>query len=138
MITPKFPYTGSQIIASSDRVTLHSKQDGVFLLGKATVGISSPSTINLDSREAVLVYSPKIYLGSNANQRVILGDRMIDDLKEVFFDLKLLADSLSTINESNFSATIPTIRAYSEKLSSRLEGKLISLSNNLSNVTYTE
>lgn len=138
MITPKFPYSGSQIIASSDRVTLHSKKDGVYLFGKATVGLSSPSTINLESREAVLVYSPKIYLGSNANQRVILGDRLIDDLKEVFFDIKLLADALSTLNETNFSKTVPTIRAYSQKLSNRLEGKLITMTNSLSNTTYTE
>jgi hypothetical protein len=138
MIVPQFPYTGSQAILASNRVTLYSRTDGVFLFGKSTVGISSPNTINLDSREKVLVFSPKIELGSRATEQVILGNRMINDLKDIFTDLKNLADALARINESNFSATVPNIRSYSEKLSKRLNDKLISLPNNLSNVTYTE
>jgi hypothetical protein len=138
MIVPQFPYTGSQAIVTSDRVTLYSRTDGVFLFGKGTVGLSSPNTINLDSREKVLVFSPKIELGSQATQQVILGNRMINDLSEIFIDLKFLCDSLARINESNFSATVPFIRSASQKLSKRLNDKLISINNNLSTVTYTE
>lgn len=138
MIVPQFPYTGSQAIVSSDRVTLYSKKDGVFLFGKTTIGLSSPNTINIDSREKVLVFSPKIELGSQANQQVILGNRMVNDLTEVFIDLKFLCDALSRLNETNFSATVPFIRSSAEKLSKRLNDKLINLPNNLSNVTYTE
>lgn len=138
MITPKFPYSGSQVIVDSDRVVLHSKKEGIFLFGKATVGLSSPSTINLDTNEAVLVYSPKIYLGANANQRVVLGDRTIQDLIEVFTELKALSDALSKINESNFAASVPLIRDQAQLLSSRLNDKIITLPNNLSNVVYTE
>jgi hypothetical protein len=138
MLVPQFPYTGSQAIVTSDRVTLYSRSDGVFLFGKGTVGLSSPSTINLDSREGVLIYSPKIQLGSRANEQVILGNSMVNDLRDIFTDLKNLCDSLARINETNFSATIPNIRSYSEKLSKRLNDKIISLPNNLSKVTYTE
>ena len=138
MLNPKFPFDGDQIILTSDRVMLHSKNDGVFLFGKGTVGLSSPSTINLDSREAVLVYSPKIKLGSRATEQVILGNKMINDLREVFTELKNVSDALSRINETNFSSVVPYIRATSEKLSKKLNDKLITLPNNLSNVTYTE
>lgn len=138
MLVPQFPYTGSQVIVASDRVTLYSRTDGVFLFGKGTVGLSSPSTINLDSRESVLVYSPKIKLGSRATEQVILGNRMIKDLREIYIDLKFLCDALSRLNETNFSATVPYITRASQKLSGRLNQKIIDLNNNLSNVTYTE
>ena len=138
MITPQFPYKGNQIIISSDRVMLHSKTDGVFIMGKGTVGLSSPGSINIDSNEQVRVFSPKIYLGSNAKQRVVLGDSMIKDLKELFLAMKNMCDALSKLNESNLAATIPTIRFFSKILSSSLNDKIITIENNLSNTTYTE
>jgi hypothetical protein len=138
MIKPKFPYTGNQVIVSSDRVMLHSKTDGVFIMGYGTVGLSSRGSINIDTKELVVLSSPKIYLGFSAKQRVILGDSMIKDLKEVFVAMKNMCDSLAKINETNFAASLPTIRFFSNDLSKKLNDKIISIENNLSNVTYTE
>ena len=138
MIKPEFPYRGSQAILSSDRVMLYAKKESILLLGKGTVGISSPGTINLDSKEKVLIFSPKIELGSKATEQVILGNSMVRDLKSILEAIKNLSDTLSKINESNFAATIPGIRFYSDQLSSTLNDKIISIDNNLSKVTYTE
>lgn len=138
MLVPQFPYTGSQAIVASDRVTLYSRTDGVFLFGKGTVGLSSPSTINLDSKEGVLVYSPKIKLGSKATEQVILGNKMVKDLKEIFTDLKNLTDVLGNINETNFHTVAVYIATNSRKLSSTINTILPEIEKNLSTVTYTE
>lgn len=138
MIKPEFPYRESQVLLSSDRVLLYAKKEAVLLLGKQTVGLSTPGTINLDAKEKVLVFSPKIELGSKATEQVILGNSMVKDLKDIITSVKNLADVLSKINESNFSATIPGIRFYADLLSNTLNNKLVTIDNNLSKVTYTE
>ena len=138
MIKPELPYKESQILLSSDRVLLYAKKEAVLLLGKQTVGLSTPGTINLDANEKVLIFSPKIELGSKATEQVILGNSMVKDLKEVMSSLKNLSDTLAKINETNFAATIPGIRFYADLLSNKLNDKLTSIDSNLSKITYTE
>lgn len=138
MIKPEFPYKYSQAIITSDRVMLYAKKEGVLLLGKGTIGLSTPGTINLDAKEKVLVFSPKIELGSKATEQVILGNSMVKDLKDIMTSVKNLSDSLSKINITNFAKTVPNIRFYADLLSKTLNDKLISIENNLSKVTYTE
>ncbi len=135
---PEFPYRGSQAILSSDRVMLYAKKESILLLGKGTVGISSPGTINLDSKEKVLIFSPKIELGSKATEQVILGTSMVRDLKDIFNKIQLLSDALSKINESNFATIVITIRDTASDVSRIIGNKMISIDNNLSKTTYTE
>jgi hypothetical protein len=73
MYTPKFPYTGNQVIITSGRVTHHSYDDFIFLFGKKGVAISSPSTFTVDANEKTIIASPKIELGFNAIEPVLLG-----------------------------------------------------------------
>jgi len=99
MITPQFPYSGSQVILTSDRLVFHSKKDGIFLFGKATIGLSSPSTINLDSNEAVKIDSPTIELGHRAKddgEPVVLGDSLTAVLQDLVGVLGVVAQSLMT------------------------------------------
>jgi len=138
MISPQFPYTGSQAIITSDRVMLYSKLEGVFLFGKATVGLSSPSTINIDSKEGVLIYSPFIFLGSNATEKVILGNSMVKDLLQIITALEKFSDAFKDINETNFAAVVPDIRSAARILKRTLQDKKITIPNNLSKVTYTQ
>jgi len=63
---PVFPYKGNQLILSSERVTLHAKNDAIFLFGKKAVGLSSTNTINLDASNKVIVAAPVIELGNKA------------------------------------------------------------------------
>ena len=76
MYTPQFPYKGNQVILTSDRVMIHSKNDAIFIFGKQAVSLSSPQTINLDASQKILLDSPKIELGHKAEtdgEPVILG-----------------------------------------------------------------
>ena len=75
---PDFPYRGKQIIIDSDRVTLNSKSDATFLIGKKAVSISSGGTINLDSDGKCIINSSAIDLGLEAVHPVIHGDTFVN------------------------------------------------------------
>lgn len=138
MIEPQFPYSGSQAIISSNRVTIYSKTDGIFLFGAGTVGLSSPGTINLDSNEEVRVFSKKISLGANAQQQVVLGNTLVKDLDDLYLALQNFCAALSTINENKLSGVVDQIRSTSIKLSEVVSAKKQELSKILSDTTFTE
>ncbi len=74
MYVPYFPYTGSQAIVASDRVTLLSKEDSTLIFGEKAVGLSSKGSVNLDATQGVTLNpgeAKEIKLGLNANQSVI-------------------------------------------------------------------
>jgi hypothetical protein len=144
MITPEFPYKGNQIILSSERVTLHSKKDGVFLFGKATVGISSVGTINLDSREKVLIDSPKIELGNKAEQfgePVPLGNSLQSVLSDMNDVLNLLSNAMSKANGTDDTSTaqsLATIKVAGSTSMTTIKNIQSRLQNILSQTTYTK
>jgi hypothetical protein len=144
MITPEFPYKGNQIILSSERVTLHSKKDGVFLFGKATVGISSVGTINLDSREKVLIDSPKIELGNKAEQfgePVPLGNSLQSVLSDMNDVLNLLSNAMSKANGTDDTSTalsLATIQVAGSTSMITIKNIQSRLQNILSQTTYTK
>lgn len=144
MIIPEFPYKGNQIILTSDRVTLHSKKDGVFLFGKATIGLSSVGTINLDSKEKVLIDSPKIELGSKAEQfgePVVLGSSLQSVLVDMNDVLTLLSNAMSKANGTNDISTagsLATIQIAGSTSIATLKNVQSKLQNILSQTTYTK
>ena len=144
MITPEFPYKGNQIILSSERVTLHSKKDGVFLFGKSTVGISSVGTINLDSREKVLIDSPKIELGNKAEQfgePVPLGNSLQSVLSDMNDVLNLLSNAMSKANGTDDTSTalsLATIQVAGSTSMITIKNIQSRLQNILSQTTYTK
>jgi len=144
MIIPEFPYKGNQIILTSDRVTLHSKKDGVFLFGKATVGLSSVGTINLDSKEKVLIDSPKIELGNKAEQfgePVPLGNSLQSVLSDMNDVLTLLSNAMSKASGTDDTSTamsLATIQVAGSTSLISLKDVQSRLQNILSQTTYTK
>ena len=144
MIIPEFPYKGNQIILTSDRVTLHSKKDGVFLFGKATVGLSSVGTINLDSKEKVLIDAPKIELGNKAEQfgePVPLGNSLQSVLTDMNDVLNLLSNAMSKANGTDDTSTalsLATIQVAGSTSLITIRNIQSRLQNILSQTTYTK
>jgi hypothetical protein len=144
MIIPEFPYKGNQIILTSDRVTLHSKKDGVFLFGKATVGLSSVGTINLDSKEKVLIDAPKIELGNKAEQfgePVPLGNSLQSVLSDMNEVLNLLSNAMSKANGTDDTSTalsLATIQVAGSTSLITIRNIQSRLQNILSQTTYTK
>ena len=80
MYRPVFPYKGNQLILTSDRVTLHAKNDAIFLFGKQAVGLSSPNTINLDAGTKIILAGPVVELGNKAKQFMDQGQLVPDEI----------------------------------------------------------
>jgi hypothetical protein len=114
MFKPEFPYKGNQIIISSDRVTLHSKTDAIFLFGKQAVSLSSTKTINLDAVEGVKIDSPNIELGHEAKtlgEPVVLGRTLTQELKSLLDSIMQAGAELKKASSENASmgATMQSI-----------------------------
>jgi hypothetical protein len=113
MYSPQFPYKSDQVIISSDRVLLHSKNDAIFLFGKQAVSLSSPQTINLDASQKVLIDSPKIELGHKAEQDgepVVLGEKLNEQLLDLTIAIQTAAVMLSQASTTNLGAAMQSIR----------------------------
>lgn len=120
MFKPEFPYKGNQVIISSGRATVHSKDDFIFLFGKKGVSISSPATFTVDANEKTIIASPLIELGLRAKiegDPVMLGNKTATQLGQLIDTLVELANGLVALNESNLSGAIPKIVASAKILS---------------------
>lgn len=150
MLNPQFPYSGSQVIVSSDRVTLHSKKDAVFILGKAAIGLSSTDTINLDANKKVLIACDKIELGYKAEengQPVVLGNTLNERMVLLLGQLSTAGDLLEKASTTNLGTAMiaihtagKTIKSACDELKELLErtdGSGKSNSPILSKNTYT-
>jgi hypothetical protein len=143
MIKPEFPYLGNQCIITSDRVTLHSRKDGIYLFGKATVCLSSPSTVNIESNEAIKMNAPLIELGLNAKnlgQPAILGLELTDLLDELIQALQVVAVALSKADGTSEEAVADSfndIKVSGDLLVSATNNAEAILPDILSKNTYT-
>lgn len=139
---PQFPYLGNQVIISSGRVVIHSKDDAIFIFGKKAVSISSPGTFNIDANSGTVIASPKIELGlaaSKVGQQVIKGNDFIIQLERLLNQIAELSEALSTLKSDSegLAASIPGIVTKSEVLRGIAESVKGKLAGTLSNVTYT-
>lgn len=141
MYTPQFPYTGNQAIITSGRVTHHSYDDFIFLFGKKGVAISSPATFTVDANERTIIVSPKIQLGFEANEPILLGRTTVVQLSRLFEQLKEVSDALNKIavGEEDTAGAIAEIVKATKVLSdtiTNVNGRLNTEC--LSNNTYTK
>lgn len=98
---PDFPYLGEQIIITSGRVILNSKDDSVFIFGKKAIGLSSAGTINFDSDEEMIFNGTKIYLGLEAKEPLVKGEKLKNLLEELLISLNELGNKLTHAKDSN-------------------------------------
>ena len=143
MIKPQFPYLSNQCIITSDRVTLHSRKDGIYLFGKATVCLSSPGTVNIESNEALKISAPLIELGLNAKdlgQPVVLGLELSELLDELIQALQVVAVALSKADGTSEEAVADSfddIKVSGESLVQATDNAVAAIENILSKNTYT-
>ena len=124
MFKPVFPYKGNQLILTSDRVTLHSKNDAIFLFGKKAVGLSSPETINLDAGQKIILAGPVIELGNKAQslgQPVVLGNTLNQKLLSIIDALNSVAILLAQVSTSQQGKSMESIRQAGLLLSQEMQ-----------------
>ena len=143
MFKPVFPYKGNQLILTSDRVTLYSKSDAIFLFGKQAVSLSSTKTINLDANEGIKLYSPIVELGPNARaegQPVILGTNLNQQLIVLLNNIANAGMLMSQASESDLGASMQYIASAGKILADESNRLVETLQSNfiLSKNTFTK
>lgn len=93
---PELIYKGNQVIVASDRVVLNAKQDAVLIFAKKTIGFSSAGSIHFNSDDVMIMNSPKIYLGLDAKENLVKGQKLKKYLSDLNSVLIKVATSLST------------------------------------------
>ena len=92
-------YEGSQVLLSSDRLVFNSKTDSIIANSQKSISLSSVGTVGIFSQEGDIVLQTsknKVRLGDpNANQSIILGDKFMDDFKDLLNKLQNLCQTLS-------------------------------------------
>ena len=111
----EFPYSGAQVILSSDRVLLHSKKDTIILAGKRAVSLCSTETINLDAKEKIIIDCDVIELGHEAQalgEQVVLGNSLVVQLTLFTAALQEIGRQLGRVgeNKENIARSITIIK----------------------------
>ena len=93
-------YIGSQVILSSNRLILNTKEDSILVSSGGSLSLGSIGAIGIYSKESdVVLQSNRGYIrmgDPRANQSAILGDKFIDDFKILLQKLETLCSTLST------------------------------------------
>lgn len=123
MYKPENPqsYNKPQHIVSSGRILFNAKDDGVFIFARKTVGISSAGTINLDSDEHTIINAPKIYLGLDASEPLLLGNQSVNLLKELIEKIDLVSEQLSILTSLPPGAPFIPLNKSAASLSLKLK-----------------
>lgn len=106
MGSPEFPYSGNQLILSSDRVHLHAKNEYVVILGREGVVVSTPKEVHINSNRGVLVDAPIIELGHEAQElgeKVMLGETFVHHLTIFIKSTKSIGSLLETVGATNIA-----------------------------------
>jgi len=132
MYTPESPntYNKKQIIINSGRVLLNAQDDSILLFANKAIGLSTTGTVNIDSDKGVIINAPKIQLGLDAKEPLLLGNKTVDLLKKLIDKLDNLSTGLSTL------IALPDGSPYANVNMSASELKLTlkELSSNLENI----
>jgi hypothetical protein len=101
MYTPKFPYDKDQIIINSNRITLNSKDDSIFLFANKIINFSSNEGIHFNTNKNIIFNSSKIQLGLNAEEPLVKGNQLKNILEKLLELLEIVGSQLLTATDSN-------------------------------------
>ena len=132
-----FPYVGSQVILSSERIHLHARKDSVLLFARSTISLSSKDTIHLNSYGKTVVNSPRIELGLDANEQLVRGTTFMKELNDFCGSLRLAGIFEKSSGESDIAGTVSKLAVAANTMyeaAGKLQG---ALSGSLSTISYT-
>jgi hypothetical protein len=70
-------YKGKHIILLSDKLTFVSRKDSVDIFGKKYISLCTKGTLNLDVEKSTIINSPEIFLGLDAEEPLLLGNKWV-------------------------------------------------------------
>ena len=112
---PEFPYNKDQIILNSDRISLNSKNDSIFLFSSKIINLSSNEGIHMNTDKNVVINSSKIQLGLNSTEPLVLGNQLYNLLERLLLDLNNVGEQLYTSVDSNGNP-LPSVQTAGNSL----------------------
>jgi len=136
---PPDKYKGEQAIISSGRVLLNAKSDSILMFSKQAISFSSAGTLNFDSDSKCIIGSPRIFLGLNAKEPLLLGRQTTDLLRSLLESLQKVSDGLAKmrVNIGDVKVDLTEINTPSDDLSKRISILLSQLKNIESKNNFT-
>jgi len=120
-------YAGNQIILNAGRLVFNAKEDHILLTSPLSINLNSKETINIDTTKFI-VQSNKIFLG-NENQAVeplMLGNKTVDWLIMLIETIEKLNNTLTTLTSLPVAPFTPAV--FPELYTSALNAQPIILS----------
>jgi len=91
-LTTPSEYQDNQILVNSGRIVLNSNKDGIILSSPEVIHLSTGESIHMDCAQNIVLASSKVFLTSrNAEERAVLGDALVLELRKLLPALKGLA-----------------------------------------------
>lgn len=97
---PPNQYTGKQIITTSGRVLLNAKDDSVMIFAKQAIVMSSVDSLHFNTDGTCIVNSPKIQLGLDATEPLLLGNKTVQLLQELLEKLEKMSEGMAQATEN--------------------------------------
>ena len=123
-----YGYTDNQILFNSDRITINTKKDDLFLSSYKDIHIGTGRNLTISTNEDLIIESRNIYLGKTVNyndegqgesrvmEPLVLGQKLVDILTDI-------VDCLSKAHIFTPSgATVPIID-FEKKSLAEVDGK---------------
>lgn len=140
-------YKGEQIIINSGRLFLNSKDDSIFNFTNKAFIVSAGHSIHFnvglenseDSTNKFIVNAPKIELGLNAKEPILLGDQTTNLLKEIIQSIQTFCNTLSSaVGVGVGSVALPQINVAATTLNGDLASKIAKLEKIKSTKNFTQ
>jgi hypothetical protein len=117
--TPK-EFVGDQIILNSGRLVFNAKTDHVIIVGRNSVNLKSPASVNIDTSKMV-VNSAAIFLGDkDATEPVLLGNQTVKVLADALKELAKWMELFNLVPLDELSAQASTAKQLSFTLKNEI------------------
>ena len=119
-----YQYEGPQLLQSSDRIIINSKQQGLYLSSFGDTVIGSGNKFEIISENETIIESSNIYLGQTATDKsepMVMGEQLrviLDEIVDIFTSLKVTG-CIAGISGPIDPATLQKVLSIKQKLGSK-------------------
>lgn len=106
-LIPPSQYSEPQAVINSNRVLINAKTDCILMFSKQAIGFSTAGSLHFNSDGVAIINSPKIQLGLDAKEPLLLGDQTTQFLRELLEVLNKVAEGLYNANAHVGDAKYP-------------------------------
>ena len=110
----------NQILIQSDRITLNTKLDDVFISSKKDIYIGAGENISLTGNKTITFQTPNFNIG-NSNKATMESMVLGDSLKEVLTEIVALFSKIQVMTQLGPQNILPTTQPDIQSISTKIE-----------------